>query len=139
MKPLLAVLLLLGCAAAPVKVTCPVGCTCDANRISMWCPDQEMDVPAVESAERPVICKKLYPNGVVNGWDGYGGVTAYSDNGASETAHLRNCRGVDYDKFATKHSRSWFTCADKRRVLLTDEGGGKHCILFPPQKASTKP
>lgn len=27
-----------------------------------------------------------------------------------------------------------YTCADKRRVLLTDEGGGKHCILFPPRE-----
>ncbi len=26
------------------------------------------------------------------------------------------------------------TCSDKRRVLLTDEGGGKHCILFPQQE-----
>ena len=25
------------------------------------------------------------------------------------------------------------TCTDKRRVLLTDEGGGKHCILFPKE------
>ena len=26
-----------------------------------------------------------------------------------------------------------WTCADKSRVLLTDEGGGKHCVKFPKE------
>jgi hypothetical protein len=34
--------------------------------------------------------------------------------------------------------RSWrrirYICLDKSRILLTDEGGGKHCVKFPKEQ-----
>ncbi|HVT81222.1 MAG TPA: hypothetical protein VHM90_11250 [Phycisphaerae bacterium] len=31
--------------------------------------------------------------------------------------------------------QKYFTCADKSRILLTDEQGGKHCMKFPQRES----
>ena len=37
---------------------------------------------------------------------------------------------VSHDQDRCEFEKEW-SCADKRRVLLTGEDGKKHCILFP--------
>jgi hypothetical protein len=39
--------------------------------------------------------------------------------------------GNQCDKY---EDRKHWTCAEKTRVLLTDESGGKHCIKFPREQ-----
>lgn len=46
---------------------------------------------------------------------------------------LRQKSNLDMDDIGDCTFR-WDTCADKSRILLTDESGGKHCIKFPKEQ-----
>lgn len=52
---------------------------------------------------------------------------------------MGECHWRDSDKPSSEgqvlHKRKRWTCADKRRVLLTSEDGIRHCILFPNQQS----
>jgi hypothetical protein len=89
-------------------------------------PEPEpMDVPAIHYPVKSYLISEGCEEGV-----------AVCSNDAMVCSHhgkLPGSKGASYvigEPVQCGGGWEW-TCADKSRVLLTDESGGKHCIKFP--------
>lgn len=102
---------------------------------------EPMDVEAVagkaKSSSRYAVC--ISHSGSNSGSVRYsdGAVSSYFMEPPASLQALRECQGDEDlpDNLQKALSKPSYYCADTHRVLLTDESGHKHCILFPPQEA----
>lgn len=95
-------------SCVPVVMQSQLKCRCPSDNCDINAKPEPMDVQAVE-------------NKVVSG-------TGIMTNCRPAGGYFASCDEVTRTNIIT-------SCTDTRRVLLTDEAGHKHCILFPPQEA----